>query len=354
MSRTTTDPLILAAEQADAEAAAAEAEAVAAQASATAARARARAARLRRAAAGPGSAPETETVATDPAGAAAPVSDHTAAAAPTGTTAAAAAPTGTTAAAAAPTGTTAGGGDTGVTEAGDTEVEAADTGAGGTVSAGPRSAGAAGAEVRAAGTVEAEPADTAPDPGAHAEPAPKGTVRGRFAKRLPRVPVRALPRPSGRVLGRIAAAVVIVVSLGAGGFTVWNHYRLTAEQARADEYLEAARAGVIALTSLDSTRAADDVRRVLDHSTGAFRTDFQSRSEDFTKVVAQSRVATRGEITAAAVESMTEESAVVLVSAVSKVTNSAGAQEEPRVWRLSVTVTRDGSAVKMSKVEFVP
>ena len=51
---------------------------------------------------------------------------------------------------------------------------------------------------------------------------------------------------------------------------------------------------------------------------------------------------------------MTDDSAVVLVAATSEVTNAAGAKEESRAWRLSVTVTRVDGELKMSKVEFVP
>jgi Mce-associated membrane protein len=51
---------------------------------------------------------------------------------------------------------------------------------------------------------------------------------------------------------------------------------------------------------------------------------------------------------------MTDDSAVALVSASSRVTNSAGAKQEPRSWRLSVNLQRDGGQIKMAKVEFVP
>jgi Mce-associated membrane protein len=51
---------------------------------------------------------------------------------------------------------------------------------------------------------------------------------------------------------------------------------------------------------------------------------------------------------------MTDNSAVVLVATKSEVTNSSGANKEPRSWRLSVTVQRDGDQIKMSRVEFVP
>ena len=44
----------------------------------------------------------------------------------------------------------------------------------------------------------------------------------------------------------------------------------------------------------------------------------------------------------------------VLVAASSTVTNAGGARADPRPWRMSVTVTREGDTWKMSDVEFVP
>lgn len=312
MTEATTDPLLLAAAEADAEAAAAEAEAVAAQASATAARARARAARLRREAGGSGEPPGSGATAAAEPGAPAPVAGTPSTIADD------------TAPAADPDE------DTVPADTADAEPERAQTGAAAAVS----------------GDTDAGPGVTPEQPGK--------TKRARITEVVRRFPGRGVRRPRGRTLGRVVAGVVVVAALALSGFSVWNHHQIGVQQAREDEYLDAARQGVLALTSMDSGRAADDVQRVLDRSTGAFRTDFQTRSADFTKVVEQSQVATQGEITAAAVESMTDESAVVLVSAVSRITNSAGAQQEPQVWRLSVTVTRDGPDLKMSKVEFVP
>ncbi|MGI5219959.1 hypothetical protein [Nocardia sp. CA-290969] len=351
MPETATDPLILAAEQADAEAAAAEAEALAAQASATAARARARAAKLRREAGERTGGPDTVEVST---------ADEVASPAEAGTTEAETARTSGAEAAAVP-GETAGSaeGDRSAADASATvalskgaAAEGVDVGEG--ASAGVESEDTATTGAGAEGGTASTTIDSAGVAGESADPKTTGAVAGGFSAAVRRVKPGAIRRPGRRTVGRAVVAVIVLVSLVAGGYSIWNHHQLTADQAREDEFLNAAREGVIALTTLDSGRAADDVKRVLDHSTGAFRTDFQTRSQDFTKVVEQSAVATQGEITAAAVESMTDESAVVLVSAVSRVTNSAGAQQEPRVWRLSVTVTREGSELKMSKVEFVP
>ncbi|UGT68262.1 hypothetical protein LTT66_34790 [Nocardia gipuzkoensis] len=160
-----------------------------------------------------------------------------------------------------------------------------------------------------------------------------------------------LRRRSVMVVGALA---VIALALAGSGYTVWHHHEATEKDRRAAEFTAAARQGVVALTTLDFNRAKEDVQRVLDNSTGSFRGDFQARAADFTTVVQQSQVATAGKVNATAIESMTEDSAVVLVAATSQVTNSAGARQEPRAWRLSVTVSRDGDQLKMSKVEFVP
>ncbi|MEU1549205.1 hypothetical protein [Nocardia sp. NPDC005745] len=151
-----------------------------------------------------------------------------------------------------------------------------------------------------------------------------------------------------------AALVVIALALAGSGYSIRHHRDITENDRRAAEFTAAARQGVVALTTLDFKRANEDVQRVLDNSTGSFRGDFQARAADFTTVIQQSQVATEGRVNATAIESMTKDSAVVLVAATSQVTNSAGASQEPRAWRLSVTVTRDGDQLKMSKVEFVP
>ncbi len=66
------------------------------------------------------------------------------------------------------------------------------------------------------------------------------------------------------------------------------------------------------------------------------------------------KVITEVNVTATGVGTTTDDTAVVPVAATSRVTNNSGAKEEPRSWRLAVTLQRDGDQIKMSKVEFVP
>jgi Mce-associated membrane protein len=44
----------------------------------------------------------------------------------------------------------------------------------------------------------------------------------------------------------------------------------------------------------------------------------------------------------------------VLVAATSTISNPAGVNQQPRSWRLSVNLTRDGGQIKMSSMEFIP
>lgn len=162
-----------------------------------------------------------------------------------------------------------------------------------------------------------------------------------------------LTRPSRSAIMRAAAVLIAIAALTASGLVLWQHHKVVSERQRAEEFAAAAREVVMALTSLDFARAKEDVQRVLDNATGAFKAEFQKRADDFGKIVEDSKVVARGNVYATAIESMTRDSAVVLVAATSEVTGSDGAKDKPRAWRLEVTITREGDRLKMSKVEFV-
>ncbi|OBK28158.1 hypothetical protein A5634_21020 [Mycobacterium asiaticum] len=164
----------------------------------------------------------------------------------------------------------------------------------------------------------------------------------------------AIRFPKWTTLAKAIAVLLIVGFCGLSAYFVWQHKEATDREQKAAAFIAGAKQGVVNMTSLDFKKAKEDVQRVIDSSTGEFRDDFQQRAADFTKVVEQSKVVTEGTVNAAAIESMDGHSAQVLVSATSRVTNSAGAKDEPRAWRLRVTVTEEDGQYKMSKVEFVP
>lgn len=159
---------------------------------------------------------------------------------------------------------------------------------------------------------------------------------------------------SWRIGALAGAAVLIGAGLTLTALMLGKHAEVAADQARDRASIEAARDGVMALLSIDHTRAKEDVQRVLDLSTGRFREDFARDADDFVKTAIDSQAVTKGSVRVAALQSVKEDSGVVLVAASSKVTNASGAKEDTRPWRMRVTVTRDGDIWKMSDVEFVP
>jgi Mce-associated membrane protein len=197
------------------------------------------------------------------------------------------------------------------------------------------------ADARGDGAVEGADAATAED--ADESIAPRLRLAG-WRRRLPSLPATA----------KVAAIVLICALAGISGYMVWQDREATQREQREANFIAGAKQGIVNMISLDFNRAKEDVQRVIDSSTGQFRDDFQQRAKDFTSVVEQSKVVTQGTVTAAGLESMDAHSASVLIAATSRITNSAGAKDEPRMWRLRVTVTEEGGQYKMSKVDFVP
>jgi Mce-associated membrane protein len=150
-----------------------------------------------------------------------------------------------------------------------------------------------------------------------------------------------------------ATIVVICALLGASGWMAWQHHKVMQERQQSAAFVGAARQGIINLTSLDFKRSKEDVQRIVDSATGEFRDQFQKTADDFASVVKDTKAVAEGSVAVAAVESTGQDSAVVLVLANERVTNVAGAKDEPRTFRFRVSVVRDGDQWKLSKVEFV-
>ncbi|WP_135456607.1 tetratricopeptide repeat protein [Mycobacterium sp. DL99] len=192
-----------------------------------------------------------------------------------------------------------------------------------------------------AGAVEAEPLEKA-------EPE---AAEGTSARRLPRVRVSGL---FWKVLATCLTLIVIAGLLGFSGWMIWHNRQAEHRQQLAAEYTAAARQTVVTLMSLDFNHAQDAVKNILDNSTGEFREDFEAQSKDFVKLAQDAKVVTEANVTGAAVDTMSDNNAVVLVAVNTKVTNTTGANKQPRPWRVAVNMVREGDQIKLSKVEFVP
>ncbi|MCV7202650.1 hypothetical protein B7435_16130 [Mycolicibacterium peregrinum] len=224
----------------------------------------------------------------------------------------------------------------------------------------------AAAEADAVVTTEAEDADDIADAedsdtpeitettGVDAEPGAveaETVAEGTSSRRLPRVRVSRL---FWKVLASCLTIIVILGLLVASGWMIWHHNQAEHRQQLAAEYTAAARQTVVTLMSLDFNHAQDAVKNILDNSTGEFREDFESQSKDFVKLAQDAKVVTEAKVTAAAVDTMSDDKAVVLVAVNTQVTNTTGANKQPRPWRVAVDMVREGDQIKLSKVEFVP
>jgi Mce-associated membrane protein len=156
---------------------------------------------------------------------------------------------------------------------------------------------------------------------------------------------------------RLAIAAGVTAALGLGGVAGWLGYRaLEARHVQVvrNELVEAARQGAVNLTTIDYTKVDADIKRILDSSTGDFRDDFQRRSQPFVVVVKEVKSKSEGTVTAAGLESQNGDQAHVLVTLSVKTSTAAAQQQEPRAWRMRISVQKTDGVAKVSNVQFVP
>ncbi len=170
----------------------------------------------------------------------------------------------------------------------------------------------------------------------------------------PSPPKRRLRPPRPRTVAATVAVLLIAGLSSATGYMVWDHRKAEAQRQRSAEYAAAARQGVVNLMSMDYTKAKESVQRVIDDSTGKFKTNMEDSTDDLVKALQDSKMTTKVTVNDAAVDSMDEQSAVVLVAATShrEGPNAPKEDQQPRVWRVMVTVEHDGGQIKISDVEF--
>lgn len=163
-----------------------------------------------------------------------------------------------------------------------------------------------------------------------------------------------LHRPGRKALVVTAALLVSGAALTGSGYLVWHHRQSIQQSQRSTEFATAARQAVLLMMSIDPKKAREDMQRFADETTGQFKAGVLMGAEDMVKALEQSNVVAKASVQAAGVQSMTEDSAVVLVAAKSEITKADQAKPEVRTWRLVVDVEREGGQLKISKIEFVP
>lgn len=164
------------------------------------------------------------------------------------------------------------------------------------------------------------------------------------------VQARWSPRRVALIAGLIAA--VGVASLcGWLGTRAYQSVRINADDA---VFVQVARQGAINLTSVDHAEVERDVERILDSATGPFYDDFSSRAQPFIEVVKKAQSTSEGTVLDAGLESVSENEAQVLVAVRVTTVMADGTEQQPKSWRMRISVQRMGADVKVSNVAFVP
>lgn len=164
------------------------------------------------------------------------------------------------------------------------------------------------------------------------------------------------PDKAGMSHVRLATILGLVTVVALAGLCGWLGFRAYESRKAADErnlFLQVGRQAALNLTTIDFEHADEDVQRVLDSSTGTFYDDFQARAQPFKEVVKQAKSKSVGSISEAGVEKETEDGADVLVAVTVKTSNAGAAEQEPRAWRMRITVQKVGDEAKVANVRFV-
>jgi Mce-associated membrane protein len=186
---------------------------------------------------------------------------------------------------------------------------------------------------------------------AGSEDVEQSPARPRWLRRPSRP--RWLRRPSRKTVAAVAGAVLAFASLGASGYMVWQHHTAAHQRQLAAELTASARQGITTLMSIDPDHAKRDVQRMIDASTGELNSQLSAMSALMVKKAEDTKVGSKVTVEAVAVESLGDDSGVVLVAAKTDATGPDNAKPPPALFRLSVDMDRDGGQLKMSKVDFL-
>lgn len=162
------------------------------------------------------------------------------------------------------------------------------------------------------------------------------------------LPATAQPGRRRIALGALATLALVVGWLG------YRNYEIRHLEHQRQAMVQAARDGALSLTTIDYEHVDENVQRILDASTGSFRDDFEQRAKPFADAARQAQSKSVGTVAAAGVESGTGDEGQVLLAMTVMTSNRGVPEQQPKSWRIRVTVTAADAGYKVSRVEFVP
>lgn len=164
---------------------------------------------------------------------------------------------------------------------------------------------------------------------------------------------RWLHHPGRKTVAVGIGIVLTFASLGATGYMLWQHRIALHKRQLTAEFTAAARQGITALMTIDPDHAKDSVQRMIDASTGDQKNMLSALSVLIVKKAEDTKVGSKVNVEAVAVESVSDDSGAVLVAARTDATGPDDVKPPPALFRASVNMERDGGQLKISKVEFL-
>lgn len=164
---------------------------------------------------------------------------------------------------------------------------------------------------------------------------------------------KSLRRPARKAIAVGVGVVIACAAAGASGYMLWQHRTVTHDRQLAAEFAAAARQGITALMSIDPEHAKADVQRMIDATTGDLNGQLSAISVLMVKKAQDSKIGSKVTVEAVAVESLSDNSGVVLVAAKTDATGPDNEKPPPALFRLSVTLNRDHGQLKMSKIDYL-
>jgi Mce-associated membrane protein len=146
---------------------------------------------------------------------------------------------------------------------------------------------------------------------------------------------------------------VVVALLAIGGWFGHSYQKERHIQSQHDAALLAAKTAALSMVNVDAASVDIDVRRILDSTTGTFHDDFAKRSKAFAAAVEKANSRSEGSVVEAAVRSVDDGRAHVLVVATMMMSAPATPLQRPQAWRMLMTVEPTDGPDKVSEVEFV-
>lgn len=149
------------------------------------------------------------------------------------------------------------------------------------------------------------------------------------------------------------AALTFCALLGIGSALTWSHHVAQAHRHQQERAAAVARQGVTDIMSLNFVNAEEDMERIMANTTGKFREQFQGQQFTLVRQLIEAKVVTHVTVTGVAVQSASDDAAVVLVAATSQAANAQNAHPAPKRFRAVVTLAKDQGRLKISQLAYL-